>query len=80
MLETGCLQAAGLHAHQFPLLYNNSLDLLMHCTLRYHGLTNLRNNRFTDMLYSSMVPGILPGQLEILWSGQSYFDTAGRML
>ena len=35
----------------------------------HHGLTDSRDNHltcFTDVLYSSMVPGILPSQLEIL--------------
>ena len=29
----------------------------------------------TDVLYSSMVPGILPSQLEILSMGQTSFET-----
>ena len=44
----------------------------------YHGLTDLRDNHFTcftDMLYSSTVPGNLPSQLEILSTGQNYYDT-----
>ena len=43
----------------------------------HHGLTDLRNNHltcFTDMLYSSMVPGNLPSQLEILSTGQNYYE------
>ena len=43
-----------------------------------HGLTDLRDNHltcFTDMLYSSMVPGNLPSQLEILSTGQNYYGT-----
>ena len=38
----------------------------------HHGLADLRDNHltcFTDMLYSSMVPGNLPSQLEILSTG-----------
>ena len=43
----------------------------------HHGLTDLRDNHFTcftDMLYSSMVPGNLPTQLEILSMGQNYYE------
>ena len=32
---------------------------------------------FTDVLYSSMVPGVVPSQLELLSMGQTYFDTLG---
>ena len=44
----------------------------------HHGLTDLHDNHltcFTDMLYSSMVPGNLPSQLEILSTGQNYYET-----
>ena len=44
----------------------------------HHGLTDLRDNHltcFTDMLYSSMVLGNLPSQLEILSTGQNYYGT-----
>ena len=47
-------------------------------TCVHHGLTDLHDNHltcFTDMLYSSMVPGNLPSQLEILSTGQNYYDT-----
>ena len=45
----------------------------------HHGLTDLRDNHltcagFTDMLYSSMVPGNFPSQLEILSTGQNYYE------
>ena len=43
----------------------------------HHGLTDPRDNHltcFTDMLYSSMVPGNLPSQLEILCTGQNYHE------
>ena len=43
----------------------------------HHGLTDLRDNHFTcftDMLYSSTVPGNLPSQLEILSTGQNYYE------
>ena len=44
----------------------------------HHGLTDSRDNHltcFTDMLYSSIIPGILPSQLEILPKGQTHFET-----
>ena len=44
----------------------------------HHGLTDLRDKHltcFTDMLYSSMVPGNLPSQLEILSMGRNYYET-----
>ena len=44
----------------------------------HHGLTDLHDNHltcFTDMLYSSMVPGNLPSQLEILSTSQNYYET-----
>ena len=49
----------------------------------HHGLTDPRDNGyhltcFTDMLYSSMVPGNLPSQLEILSTGQNYYGTRVR--
>ena len=43
----------------------------------HHGLTDLRDNHltcFTDMLYSSMVPDNLPSQLDILSTGQNYYE------
>ena len=43
----------------------------------HHGLTDLRDNNltcFTDMLYSSMVLGNLPSQLDVLSTGQNYCE------
>ena len=40
----------------------------------HHGLTDSRDNHltyFTDVLYSSMVPGILPSQRFCLWAKPS---------
>ena len=48
----------------------------------HHGLADLRNNHltcFTDMMYSSMVPGNLPSQLEILSTGQNFYGTTLHM-
>ena len=41
----------------------------------HHGLTDLRSNNFTDSFLFSMVPDILPSQLEILSTGQNYYET-----
>ena len=43
----------------------------------HNGLTDLRDNHstcFTDMMRSFMVSGNLPSQLEILSTGQNYYE------
>ena len=37
----------------------------------HHGLTDLRNDHFTDSYILLMVPNILPSQLDILSIGQT---------
>ena len=46
----------------------------------HHGLSDLRDDHFTDILQSSMVPGILPSQLEMLSTGHTYFDAGVLIL
>ena len=43
----------------------------------HHGLAVLTNTCFAllPMVYSCMVPGNLPSQLEILYTGQTYYET-----
>ena len=43
----------------------------------HHGVTGLRDKHltcYTTMLYSSMTPGNLPSQLDILSTGQTYYQ------
>ena len=54
----------------------------LQCMALQHCLTDLCSNHFTLCCYvvcftdySSMVPGNLPNQLEILSTGQTYFET-----
>ena len=65
----GIMQAA----QNASLLHKLTLVLSLH-----HGLTKLHDYHLTyfitDMWYSSMVPGNLPSQLEILPTGQTYYQ------
>ena len=66
------------HVHEIQTVYNVVQTLLARRMSLHHGLTDLRDNHFTcftDMLYSSVVPGNLPSQLEILSTGQNYYET-----
>ena len=47
------------------------------CMSLHHGLADLRDNYgtcFSDLLWSFVISGILPSQLEILSMGRTYFE------